>query len=865
MSLFRARELWSSTNGNDEVFDQGSICIANIDQNSDGKTQIVTGSHFGILRIYCPNADKNDDGAFIGSKPEHLLLEVQLSQPILQVVVGRFVSSSVVNHLAILHPRKLFVCTVSSVPGATEYGSQYQLEIAYEHNLQRSAYNLTYGPFGGVKGRDFFCIQSLDGTVSFFEQDSFAFCRFLPKFLLPGPIQYVRRTDSFVTVSSSYQLECYKYQVLAVAADSKTKEESQNIKQGKKVSMDWFYNLGEQAVDICVSNFKNSIPSIFVLGERHIFCLKDTGVLRFLIKLDYSPSAFLPYQADADGSVMYMVTTHTKTLLIYKDVTLQWAAQIPVVPVNVSRATIGNVLGAICLLSDEGNLLCMYLGTDPSLFTAPICECIDFNYNETDKELAELYKIIRASQKPAGTGLQFLKILIFENIKSIRDDSSKQFMTMEVSIDDRLIPLPDHVKSVLISCEDKLPCAHLKIKLQPKCILNNVRVSVTVQKPLEASQKVSDYQSISQEVEISCYIFMKHGYIPSILKANVIVVYASETGAQRVANRVIDLPFDLFAKPSVPCKDSSHKITIEVKHSIPPLNQIFPEYVQENSDTSTSSIGFHIYGGPDVAIFTAKSSNRYRIQSNTHEAMWLGLQQLTKRLHEHWGQTIEGDNCPLYYTGQLPLKECFKLIDGHHESRLMVQKYQDELTQGAAQFRAIQKRLLAKFRDKTPSPLTNLDVLLESTYNQVNFIIEITYQMEIKEIELQELSCSLSASICLLQELIRMQTGLDLQKFNLLCSALSSYVPDHMDQVGWEELTDAAVNYLLKTCLGKPNQDHKETPTNLTFLKDVTTLKRHISQLVEKITNKAGDLSVINENISGELHLNTELLQTIHE
>ena len=59
-------------------------------------------------------------------------------------------------------------------------------------------------------GRDFICVQSMDGTVSVYEQETFAFSRFLPGALLPGPIRYVPKTDSFVTVSSSRQVESYK-------------------------------------------------------------------------------------------------------------------------------------------------------------------------------------------------------------------------------------------------------------------------------------------------------------------------------------------------------------------------------------------------------------------------------------------------------------------------------------------------------------------------------------------------------------------------------------------------------------------------------------------------------------------------------
>ena len=89
-------------------------------------------------------------------------------------------------------------------------GHPITLVLQYEHGLQRTAANLTYGTFGGVKGRDFICVQSMDGLLSFFEQESSAFARFLPSFLLPGPIQYFSHSDSILTGSSTGCLESFK-------------------------------------------------------------------------------------------------------------------------------------------------------------------------------------------------------------------------------------------------------------------------------------------------------------------------------------------------------------------------------------------------------------------------------------------------------------------------------------------------------------------------------------------------------------------------------------------------------------------------------------------------------------------------------
>ena len=64
----------------------------------------------------------------------------------------------------------------------------------------------------------------MDGQLSFYERETLAFSRFLPQFLLPGPLCYSQALDCIITCSSAYEVECYKYLTLAAAqaAASKT-------------------------------------------------------------------------------------------------------------------------------------------------------------------------------------------------------------------------------------------------------------------------------------------------------------------------------------------------------------------------------------------------------------------------------------------------------------------------------------------------------------------------------------------------------------------------------------------------------------------------------------------------------------------
>uniref|UniRef100_A0A8C9V1L5 Bardet-Biedl syndrome 9 n=1 Tax=Scleropages formosus TaxID=113540 RepID=A0A8C9V1L5_SCLFO len=388
MSLFKARDWWSVVLGEGEEFDQGCLCVGDVDNSGSGHDKIVVGSYMGLLRIYGPRASSPGSGALA----EDQLLEVQLRDPIIQLEVGKFVSCSDLLHLAVLHPRKLSVYAVTATAGNVEHGIQYQLRLVYEHNLQRTACNMTYGPFGGVTGHHFICIQSMDGMLMFFEQESYAFGRFLPGFLLPGPLCYCGRTDTFITVSSARQVESYKYEVLAVATDAD--EEHERKTSGKRLTADWTLVIGEQALDIVVPTF-TSTSSIFVLGERNVYCLKDNGQIRFMKKLEYNPSCFLPYASVSEGTTNLLMGNHNSTLLVYQDVTLKWAAQLSCVPVAVRVANFQDLKGVVVTLSGDGHLQCSYMGTDPSFFMAPRVDAREINYEEVDAEMKALQKIIK--------------------------------------------------------------------------------------------------------------------------------------------------------------------------------------------------------------------------------------------------------------------------------------------------------------------------------------------------------------------------------------------------------------------------------------------------------------------------------------
>jgi len=89
MSLFKARDLWITQCGEDETFDQTCVITTNLGHGYD---KIIIGSHSGYLRVFQPSIELLEDRTMIGYKPTDLLIEMHLSQPVLQISVGKLVS-----------------------------------------------------------------------------------------------------------------------------------------------------------------------------------------------------------------------------------------------------------------------------------------------------------------------------------------------------------------------------------------------------------------------------------------------------------------------------------------------------------------------------------------------------------------------------------------------------------------------------------------------------------------------------------------------------------------------------------------------------------------------------------------------------
>ncbi|XP_071464509.1 protein PTHB1 isoform X2 [Marmota flaviventris] len=778
----------------------------------------------GYLRIFNPHPVKTGDGA----QAEDLLLEVDLRDPILQVEVGKFVSGTEMLHLAVLHSRKLCVYSISGTLGNVEHGNQYQLKLMYEHNLQRTACNMTYGSFGGVKGRDLICIQSMDGMLMVFEQESYAFGRFLPGSLLPGPLAYSSRTDSFITVSSCRQVESYKYQVLAFAtdADKRQETEQQKLGSGKRLVVDWALNIGEQALDICIVSFNQSASSVFVLGERNFFCLKDNGQIRFMKKLDCSPSCFLPYCSVSEGTINTLIGNHKNMLHVYQDVTLKWATQLPHIPVAVRVGCFQNLKGVIVTLSDDGRLQCSYLGTDPSLFQAPKVESRELNYDELDVELKELQRII--------------KVVKSQGIWPMpeKEDDLKVYAMVSSNFD------PVSQATDVEIGTDVVPSITVQVTLQNRIVLPKVKLSIYVQPPLVLTCDQFTFEFLAPEMisTVSFSVYLKRSYTPSDLEGNAVVSYSKPTGTPRVVQCKFRLPLKLICLPGQPSKTANHKLTIDTNQSPVSLPSLFPGFANQSDDDQINVMGFRFLGGSRVTLLASKTSQRYRIQSEQFEDLWLITNELILRLQKYFEKQGIKDFASSF-SGSIPLQEYFELIDHHFELRINGEKLEELLSERAVQFRAIQRRLLTRFKDKTPAPLQHLDVLLDGTYKQV---IALADAVEENQGNLFQAFTKLKSATHLMILLIGLWQKLSADQIAILEAAFLPLQED-MQELGWEETVDAAISHLLKTCLSKSSKEQAlNLNSQLNIPKDTSRLKKHITLLCDRLA-KGGRLCLSND------------------
>ena len=136
----------------------------------------------------------------------------------INLILLLYCSESIAAGLAVLHPRVLIIYSL------VLNDNQLSLVLVKKHTLTHTSHSMIIGPFGGISNYDLVCVQSMDGQLYVLDHNGFVFSCIIPGFLLPGPIAYIPRTDTILTVGSGRRVESYRYKTLMSAGHGGTKK-----------------------------------------------------------------------------------------------------------------------------------------------------------------------------------------------------------------------------------------------------------------------------------------------------------------------------------------------------------------------------------------------------------------------------------------------------------------------------------------------------------------------------------------------------------------------------------------------------------------------------------------------------------------
>ncbi|XP_020292987.1 protein PTHB1-like [Pseudomyrmex gracilis] len=827
MSLFKTKEWWRTQCGVNESFDGRSLLITSL-FGVERKDVVVVGSHSGYLRIYSPSSQWTDETKSpSGFKSSDLLIETQIGDCIIDIKAGRFVSGSQNIRLAILMPMKLVVYSILLNQGSVEHGDRCDLEVAYEHLLPRFPVFLTTGPFGGVQGRDFFCVQCLDGTLFFYEQETPTFSLILGNRLLPEPIVYVSRNDVFVTPNSSWILECYRYKSIAEFGNKDRTEGP------KSLEPDWSYNIGEAVLDIDVVVLSSFEVAILVLGENNLYCLKDNCVsLKYAKRFDYKPLCFQAYVIEPDGKLMVLVIADTNTLMIYEGTTLKWSAQLPLTPVAVTRAHFQHLDGVIVVLSDEGQLEACYLGSEPSLFIAPPIHRRGYDYVAAEDELMELRKM---TKKNKTSGVQLTDVTM----------DAELIMSVTVFLDAESRPRENQDNSKDTSDGHNLVCK-LTIELSTYTTLHDVQVCVRVLEPFAAEKNCYVINNLCDRHVLRTKIYTTTD-LPAI-SSDVRVTASYETadcGRVCVLQKTAQLPVKMILKTCPPENTSTFTATLKCSEPLVAFSQLFPELTGNVQKQSWNALGLqHVRTGSVVTIVSGATSNRYRIQSNDGLSMTLVVEQLLSRLENkaagNLTTTIAQNHIQLVQTQ----------MEAHFRNRQEVDRIASELELLSTQLRNIERKMLRAVRERSTRSLvaSRLPFLLEATYRATFALLN---DLAIAQAERKRTGHGLQCAVRLLLLLLRLNVNDD--KYAMFEAAIG-FEPQLRDELDWEEIADAGLSALLRSMSRKSSTighlDAKTTALNkMTSVKEFAKLKKRLVHAIERLDTYREDDMTENEQL----------------
>ncbi|CAK1582085.1 unnamed protein product [Parnassius mnemosyne] len=844
MSLFKVRQWWSnarshSVETNDNI--QNIACMKIDKFNSHNDSDCILLSEGNHLKLYKPCLGQDSS-----------LLETELDDIVLQIETGKFIGTSGDREIIILHPQCYIIYELHRKGGLTDAGDQNHIEPLIKHYFKRRAYNLTCGPFGSSKSRDLICVQSLDSTLSFFDQDTFLFMCMFNDILIPGPVSYVASSDLFIICKSTWALEIYSYQQLRELSELSLRQNKNNIPQ-------WTYNAGEEISSVQVIRTSNNFSSIIALGERHLYAFQDNGLMKDIIRLDYTPICFhcylIGWYYEPGARLLVMVVSDDSRLFVYEGTTLLWACDLMTKTLSISRCFLNSLPGGIVSLGPNGVLTVNYLGTEPDLNPNVNLtnEPVDPEQIHVELEsIEESLKQITADDKGVTVDITNVErtIVIKANVGKPVQNTFEQINQNSDSVLQFLqCPL-----IVMITCEE------------PK-LIQSIQITYICSPPFEFTESTKCIDDVNGTEIIETRVFLLNENDLSDTQIKILFTIVDQTGKVVTLYKSVLLPLSLYCTINDTVLDNQLKLNINVNDTCLDFGQIFTDFMPDQLiklENTPNTITFK-YRTTGNTITLKGKDQEYSIESNDFPEIASILVYFLHKLNEHYMRSNIGIRLTLKPSMDFILQmihRFLKSIETHSKERIKLKKLEDDLDTLQRQFTVIQKRLLVQYGSLPPGDCDPLEFLMRDTHDRLTRIVQEIIQS--KDIVCRAGSTLASIGhliVCILRNISTDTLKVSLIEEMLSLDSLHTYCQE------WEEVVTQSSAYVSNKFLNKSDKDkEKLAPVMEQGILSHINMKRFLKQLriiLERVFEEEYDENIKDSEDKGNKIIRTEELVEI--
>lgn len=477
------------------------------------------------------------------------------------------------------------------------------------------------------------------------------------------------------------------------------------VNRGRRVAPDWVCMIGENALDISI--IENANPSIIiVLGEHNLFIMNETGELKYSRKFDFNPMCMCSYLLP-NAQVMMLIVSEYNSLLVFNYTRIKWIAQMSCKAICIQRGTINSLAGILTCLSDTGDLMCLYLGTNPSFSFANVTPSFqEINFEKSSQELKALKKIIRSFTQCMATN-------------AVNSKSTSKHSSDDIKVNVQQVSLNQDEYTGLMNCALKVTVSTNSNKVA------NLRVSFSLSKPLSVDRPLMMVEQIDREshvdIKVTVTVDKNLTFLPNTLEMKICIIYhlAPAINVSRVKEIDHLLPLQLIASLTanslnVPLK---HTFSLDIINSSQlNLSRLISFDNAQNDDATLQVTVRHVNTFVSVTLVSRKMLDKLMFKSSSYESLNIILLYI---LHRCLMMNCKFDVASIDKSS-LPLNCFFHLIDKYAICNDKLRANEDNLEQQSAYFKCIIKRILIKLKDRNPSSLNQLDVMLDRIHCKVS-------------------------------------------------------------------------------------------------------------------------------------------------